>query len=192
VLAAEETVRRQDALPTYRWTHLAARTATAKWVCNVNGRLAASAAATGAIVLPDRDVLVGLNGDPQRVSDPVSHSAFAAANNLPLVYGIEGLIDEVMIYDRALTAAEIRRSFREFCPPEEALGRPDLEKRVLPGAVDGQPASAFGAACRNVEVSRAVGQPLAARRVSRHRRRLRQPARAAWCSGRGRISARAG
>jgi len=148
VLAAEETVRRQDALPTYRWTHLAATYGKGEMCLYVNGRLAASAAATGAIVLPDRDVLVGLNGDPQRVSDPVSHSAFAAANNLPLVYGIEGLIDEVMIYDRALTAAEIRRSFQEFCPPEEELNRPDLEKRILPGAVDGLPARAFGATCQ--------------------------------------------
>jgi hypothetical protein len=151
VLAATETVGRQDALPTYRWTHLAATYGNGEMCLYVNGRLAASAAATGAIVLPDRDVLIGLNGSPQRVSDPVSHSEFAAANNLPLVYGIEGLIDEVMIYDRALTAAEIRRSFREFCPSEQARGRPDLEKRVLPGAVDGRPARAFGAACRTLK-----------------------------------------
>ena len=74
----------------------------------------------GPIAVPDRDVLIGLNGDAQRVSDPVSHSRFAANNNMPLVYGIEGLIDEVMIYDRALTAEEIRRSFQEFCPPAGA------------------------------------------------------------------------
>ena len=151
VLAATETVGRQDALPTYRWTHLAATYGNGEMCLYVNGQLAASAAATGPIVLPDRDVLIGLNGSPQRVSDPVSHSEFAAANNLPLVYGIEGLIDEVMIYDRALTAAEIRRSFREFCPSEQALGRPDLEKRVLPGGVDGRPARAFGSACRTLK-----------------------------------------
>ncbi len=84
-------------------------------------------AATGPIAVPDRDVLIGLNGDAQRVSDPVSHSKFAANNNLPLVYGIEGLIDEVRIHDRALTAEEIRQSFQEFCPPAADLTRPDLE-----------------------------------------------------------------
>ena len=71
-------------------------------------------AATGPIVVPDRDVLIGLNGDPQRVSDPVSHSKFAANNNMPLLYGIEGLIDEVMIYDRALSAGEIASRSRSL------------------------------------------------------------------------------
>jgi hypothetical protein len=151
VLEAAATVRRRDALPTYRWTHLAATYGRGAMCLYVDGRLTASAAATGPIRVPDRDVLVGLNGDPQRVSDPVSHSEFAAANNLPLVYGIEGLIDEVMIYDRALTAAEIRTSFQEFCPSGEAPGAPDLEKRVLPGTADGSPARAFGATCRTLK-----------------------------------------
>jgi len=151
VLAATETVGRPDALPTYRWTHLTATYGNGEICLYVNGRLIASAAATGPIVLPDRDVLVGLNGDPQRVSDPVSHSAFAAANNLPLVYGIEGLIDEVMIYDRALMAAEVRRSFQASCPPEAELSRPDLEKRILPGGADGRPAPQFGATCRTLK-----------------------------------------
>ncbi|MCK7501736.1 MAG: LamG domain-containing protein [Comamonadaceae bacterium] len=63
----------------------------------------------------------------------MSHSKYAVDNNLPLVYGIEGLIDEVMIYDRALTAAEIGLSFQASCPPEAELSRPDLEKSILPG-----------------------------------------------------------
>jgi hypothetical protein len=151
VLEAAETVRRQDALPTYRWTHLAATYGNGEMCLYVNGRLTASAPAAGAIVVPGRDVLVGLNGDPQRVSDPVSHSKYAVANNLPLVYGIEGLIDEVMIYDRALTAPEIRRSFQGACPPEAELSRPDLEKRILPGGGDGRPAPQFGATCRTLK-----------------------------------------
>jgi len=151
VLEPAETVRRQDALPTYRWTHLAATYGNGEMRLYVDGRLSATGAATGRVVLPDRDVLVGLNGDPQRVSDPVSHSDYAVANNLPLVYGIEGLIDEVMIYDRALSAAEIERSFEAFCPSEEELGRPDLEKRILPGLAGGSPARAFGATCRTLK-----------------------------------------
>ena len=83
----------------------------------VDGRLVASEPASGPIELPDRDVLIGLNGDAQRVSDPVSHSKRAANNNLPLVYGIEGLIDEVRIHDSGAcpprkSAAPSRRSAR--------------------------------------------------------------------------------
>jgi hypothetical protein len=151
MLEAAETVRREDSLPTYRWTHLAATYGNGEMCLYVNGRLAATAAATGPVVLPDRDVLVGLNGDPQRVSDPVSHSKYAVANNLPLVYGIEGLIDEVRIHDRALTAAEIGRSFQASCPPEAELSRPDLEKRILPGGGDGRPAPRFGATCQTLK-----------------------------------------
>ena len=47
VLAATETVGRQDALPTYRWTHLAATYGNGEMCLYVNGRLAASARGDG-------------------------------------------------------------------------------------------------------------------------------------------------
>ena len=145
VLEAKDTVRKEDALPTYRWTHLAATYGRGRMCLYVDGRLLASKEATGPIALPDRDVFIGLNGDAQRVSDPVSHSKMAARNNMPLVYGIEGLIDEVLIYDRALTAEEINKSFQPFCPAAADLTQPDLDRRILPGQVDGSPARKFGA-----------------------------------------------
>jgi len=151
VLEHRATVGKEDVLPTYRWTHLAATYGGGRMCLYVDGQLRASEVATGLIVVPDRDVLIGLNGDAQRVSDPVSHSKFAANNNLPLVYGIEGLIDEVMIHNRALTAEEVRKSFQQFCPSAEELSRPNLERRVLPGGVDGSPASSFGATCQTVK-----------------------------------------
>jgi hypothetical protein len=151
VLEHKETVAKGVVLPTYRWTHLAATYGRGRISLYVNGQLRASGEATGPIAVPDCDVLVGMNGDAQRVSDPVSHSKFAADNNMPLVYGIEGLIDEVMIYDRALAADEIRRSFQAFSPPEADLARPDLERRILPGAVDGSPARKFGATCQTLK-----------------------------------------
>ena len=151
VLEAKETVRKEDVLPTYRWTHLAGTYGKGKMSLYVDGRLVDSKPASGAITVPDRDVLIGLNGDGQRVSDPVSHSKFAANNNLPLVYGIEGLIDEVRIYDRALSAEEIRQSFQGFCPPPADVGRPDLEKRILPGQVTGAPAEKFGASYQTLK-----------------------------------------
>ena len=151
VLEDKDTVRKADALPTYRWTHLAATYGKGMMSLYVNGRLIASKAASGPIILPDRDVLIGLNGDPQRVSDPVSHSKFAAWNNMPLIYGIEGLIDEVMIYDRCLTADEIQKYFQSVCPPEQELNNPDLKRRILPGGVNGLPAQKFGATFKTLK-----------------------------------------
>jgi hypothetical protein len=149
-LAPEQTVKPADALPTYRWAHLAATYGGGKMSLYLDGRLLDSKSAAGPIELPDRDLLIGLNGDAERVSDPVSHSKRAANNNMPLVYGIEGLIDEVMIHDRALSAAEVADSFRRFQPPPAERDAPDLDRRILPGTVDGRPAETFGATCQTL------------------------------------------
>lgn len=151
VLEPADLPSKQDILPTCRWSYLTATYGNGRMRLYVDGRLAAEKEATGLIAVPDRDVLIGLNGDPQRVSDPVSHSKFASNNNLPLVYGIEGLIDEVKIYDRALSAAEIEKSFRNARPSEKDLTKPDLEPRILPGMVDGKPAEKFGAVCTTLK-----------------------------------------
>lgn len=151
VVEHQDTVPARDVLPTYRWIHLAGTYGDGRMCLYVNGQLVASRTATGPVMRPDRDLLVGLNGDAQRISDPVSHSSRAAHNNLPLVYGIEGLIDEVMIHDRALSAEEVRQSFEAFCPPGGELSRPDLDRRVLPGQVTGQRAAKFGASCETLE-----------------------------------------
>jgi len=117
----------------------------------VDGKLVASKSVAGPIILLERDVLIGLSGDAQRISDPVSHSKRAANNNLPLIYGIEGLIDEVMIYDRVLSAAEIRNSFEAFRPTSDGLTDVDLDRRILPGESTGQAAKKFGATCRTLK-----------------------------------------
>jgi hypothetical protein len=147
----DQTVNKDDVLPTYRWTHLTATYGGGKMCLYVDGKLVASKPASGPIALPESDVLIGLNGDAQRISDPVSHSTRAANNNLPLIYGIEGLIDEVMIYDRVLSAAEIRNSFEAFRPTPDALTGVDLERRVLPGESTGQAAEKFGATCKTLK-----------------------------------------
>ena len=145
VLEAKDTVDHRDALPTYRWTHLAATYGKGRMCLYVDGKLVASKDATGPIVVPDRDVLIGLNGDAQRASDPVSHSRYAARTNMPFIYGIEGLIDEVLIHERALTSEEIKQAAQAGAPSPAERTRPDLDRRVLPGDADGAPAKHFGA-----------------------------------------------
>lgn len=150
-LEPAQTVKPADALPTYRWAHLAATYGGGKMCLYLDGRLLDSKPAPGALDLPARGLLIGLNGDAERVSDPVSHSKRAANNNMPLVYGIEGLIDEVMVHERALSAAEIRRSFEAFRPAAGDESHIDLDRRILPGAADGKPAGKFGATCTTLK-----------------------------------------
>ncbi len=147
----KETVSPEQVIPTYRWVHLAGVYGHGRMSLYMDGKLIEERPASGVIEVPDRDVLVGLNGDAQRVSDPVSHSDFAANNNLPIVYGIEGLIDEVKIYDRALSDEQIQQSYRAFLPRAEDVSNPCLERRILPGEVTGRPAGKFGAAYTTLE-----------------------------------------
>jgi len=137
----KDTVDGTHVIPTYRWVHLAGVYGNGGLSLYMNGERIDRKAASGAVEVPDRDVLIGLNGDAQRCSDPVSHSRFAADNNPPIVYGIEGLIDEVRIHDRALSDEQIRQSYAAFRPPAEV----SLGRRILPGEVTGKPAGAFGA-----------------------------------------------
>jgi hypothetical protein len=150
-LAPKDLPRKADILPTYRWAHLAGTYGGGKMCLYVDGKLVASKEASGPIAVPDRGVTIGLNGDPQRISDPVSHSKFAANNNMALVYGIEGLIDEVRLFTRTLSADEVRKSYEAMRPSAEALAAPDLEKRILPGGGVGKPAEKFGAEYRTLK-----------------------------------------
>ena len=113
-------------IPTCRWVHLAGVYGSGGMSLYMNGELIGQKAASGVIGLPDKDVLIGLKGDPQRISDPVSHSNFAANNNLPIRYGMEGLIDEVKIYDCALSHTQIQQAYRDFLPPAEDIDNPCL------------------------------------------------------------------
>jgi len=141
----------EQVIPTFQWVHLAGVYGDGRMCLYMNGRLMEEKPYSGPIEIPDRDVLVGLNGDPQRISDPVSHSDFAANNNLPIVYGIEGLIDEVRIYDRALSAKQIRESYAAFRPSAQGVDNASVGRRILPGEVTGEPAGTFGASYKTLE-----------------------------------------
>ena len=147
----KETVDTRHVIPTYRWVHLVGVYGDGSMSLYMNGELIDQKAASGAIEVPDRDVLIGLNGDAQRISDPVSHSNFAANNNLPILYGIEGLIDEVRIYDRALSDEQIHESYAAFRPSAEFVDDPSLGRRILPGERTGKPAGTFGASYKTLD-----------------------------------------
>lgn len=127
-------------IPVYKWTHVAGVYGNGKMNLYVNGQLAASYSTAGDITIPDTDLVIGLNTTKARATDTVrGHS-----HNIPSLFGFEGLIDEVKIYDRALSSTEIAKSFADLRPPVELCNKPDLERRLLPG----NPAQAkeFGAA----------------------------------------------
>jgi|GEM_PF-179850 len=137
----DKVLRGPEKIATYRWTHLAGSYGDGMMRLFLDGRECGSQPVTGTIRVPRTDLLIGLNNTPGRVSDPVR----GPLNNLPRIYGLEGLIDEVKIYDTLLSTEEIASSYRWLRPDDREISNPDLEQRILPG----QPgvSDSFGATC---------------------------------------------
>jgi len=136
----------------YKWTHVAATYNKDLNLATmfINGEEA------GELSLGDdypnlvtTDIVIGLNKKPEKTTQHVSRDyppeIRTPEGNQPMVYGIEGLIDEVKIYLQALNGDQIRESFVLLGQDGQLLANPDLEPRILPGEVDGQNAEKFGA-----------------------------------------------
>lgn len=126
-------------LPTYRWTHVAGVYGDGKMQIYVDGQLCGSMEATGDVNVPNVDLLIGLNNVKGRATDPVR----GPMCHMGSIYGIEGIIDEVKIYDSVLSPSEVAASYDSFKPGDELRGNTGLAQRILPGRPGA--ASRFGA-----------------------------------------------
>jgi len=117
------------------WYHIAGtydKTA-GKMNIYVNGKAAGEkSVGKSDIVMSCKDVKIG-KGKPRRPIKPVRANTFIDS------YSFDGLLDEVRIYNTALSAAEIGRSYENFKPAEN---KSDMDKRVLP---EGKSTGKFGA-----------------------------------------------
>jgi hypothetical protein len=95
------------------------------------------------------DIVIGLNKEPGKTSQHVSRDyppeMRTPEGNQAMVYGLEGLIDEVNIFGVALSEGQVKEAYELFAFDEQLLLNPDLEPRILPGELDGEDAEAFGA-----------------------------------------------
>ncbi len=136
----------------YRWTHIAAtyaedRNEATIYINGVEaGRLALG---DDTPHLVSTDIVIGLNKNPEKTTQHVSRDyppeIRTPEGNQPMIYGIEGLIDEVRIYLEAMDGAQIQESYALLSGNEQLLANPDMEPRILPGEVDGENADRFGA-----------------------------------------------
>ena len=117
-------------LSTYRWTHIAGAYGSGKMQIYVDGKPCGELSVPGGeINIPDKDLLIGLNNTPGRPTDPVR----GPVCHLPGIYGIEGLIDEVRIYNTTLDSSQVAESYKNFKPVDALIAQPDLDRRILPG-----------------------------------------------------------
>ena len=131
-----------EALPLYKWAHTAVTVGGGTIRLYIDGEEVATGPYTGAIKMPDVPVVIGLNTSKERCTDFVRTNA----QNLLFIYGIQGLIDEVKIYDRALSKSDLQKTYTTFLPKDRTSA---FTKGVLPGEV-GVPDS-FGATYKTLD-----------------------------------------
>ena len=149
---APHTLTSDKEIGLYKWTHVAATYNLDLNMANIYidgeeaGRLSLG---DDRPSLVQTKILIGLNKNPEKTTQHVSRDyppeIRTPEGNQPMVYGIEGLIDEVRIYMGALNSGQLRESFSNLSQDEQLLANPDLEPRILPGKVDGKNAEKFGA-----------------------------------------------
>jgi Concanavalin A-like lectin/glucanases superfamily len=121
-------------LPLKKWSHVAASYDPAKGMTiYLDGALAGEMPLQGALVAVDHeDLVIG------RVQDPVLPAQWIHPK-IPVRYSLDGILDELRIYNHSLTAQEIAAAYAEVHPPSgDALPWP-----VLPSGPPG--AGRFGA-----------------------------------------------
>jgi len=133
-LALDSTIHEltlKDHLAHNRWTHVVGTYDKAGSTMRVfvDGLEKASLAVPSSdVTMSGSDLVIGLNSTEMKATDLVREN-----NNIPQLFGIEGLIDEVRIYNVALNSTEVEKSYKAFMPGQNVVSKPDLEPRILPG-----------------------------------------------------------
>ena len=115
-------------LALFRWYHLAGTYDKTDGMMRlyVNGsKVADKEIGKGGLQTANTDVRVGKAGILRKPTE-------GTHDTHPSEFGIDGLIDEVRIYNVALDNAKISASHAGFKPGEDAIAAPDMQKRALP------------------------------------------------------------
>ncbi len=113
----------RDAVPLRTWMHLVGvYRAGSEMALYINGSPVASNRIPGSITHARTGYLLGMVARPEKPSD-----IHRTRGTLPAYFGLDGILDEVSVYDRALPAATIKeRSARD------TGSKPDIAPRRLP------------------------------------------------------------
>jgi hypothetical protein len=117
-------------LPLRKWVHVVANFADGVASIYVDGQEIASKTFKGSFQAAKEDFIIGFNSHEQIPGDPVRPDCHEC--HTPVLFGFDGLIDEVKILDKALTPDEIYDSFLLLSPDQSVIKSPDLQPRELP------------------------------------------------------------
>lgn len=113
-----------ETIPIRKWMHIAAvYTAGKEMSVFVNGELLSTVTINGSLTLPKRtDCIIGMVAAPRRPSDTIRTWGTMAD-----YYGLDGIVDEIRVFDEALTAEQVKSDFAAC-----TVTAPDIPIRRLP------------------------------------------------------------
>jgi hypothetical protein len=97
-----------ETIPLRKWMHIAGvYTAQKEMALYVNGELVSKLAINGSLTYPAKtSCILGMVAAPQR---PVN--TIRTWGTVPTYFGLDGIIDEVKVFDKALTAEQMKNNF---------------------------------------------------------------------------------
>jgi len=113
-----------ETIPLRQWMHLAGvYTAGKVMTLYVNGKAVCTVPIKGALTYPSKNnCIIGMVASPRRPSDTIR-----TWGTMPDYYGLDGIIDDIMVFDKALTANQIKRDYSKY-----TVSAPDIAPRRLP------------------------------------------------------------
>jgi hypothetical protein len=117
-------------LPLRQWVHITATYDGNFMKIFVNGKEKGSITAVELPEFSPRDLIIGRNTQKFIPFNPVR--IYCHECHIPALYSLDGLIDELALYDRALTETEIEEGFRTSFPGFGIVNNPDMDRRKLP------------------------------------------------------------
>jgi len=124
------TAQTTAVLPLYQWSHVCATIDSGNLKLYINGELSGTKSYTpsaAAVKIPSTPLLLGRNNEPLKCTDIVR--AGKPNRNLGFLFGIQGLLDEVRVYGKALSASQVSQAYQSLRPADLTS---DLAKGVLP------------------------------------------------------------
>ncbi|MCD6392425.1 MAG: LamG domain-containing protein [Planctomycetes bacterium] len=124
-----------ETMPLRKWMHLAAvYTAGKAMTLYVNGKAIRTVPITSTLTWSKKaNCVIGMIAAPARPSDTIR-----TWGTMKDYFGLDGIIDEIMVFDKAMTADQVKREFEKY-----PVSDPDIAPRKLP-TIEKHPDS-FGA-----------------------------------------------
>jgi len=113
-----------ETMPLRKWMHIAGvYTAQKEMALYINGELVSSMAIKGSLTFPSKtSCILGMVRSPGKPSNTIRTWGTVEA-----YYGLDGIIDEIKVFDVALTTQQIKDNFLKVKPVV-----PDIQPRRLP------------------------------------------------------------